>query len=76
MRVLAYLDAGSGSIILQALLGGFAAVIVSIKLFGKKVYRTLFFWKDHDDDDEAAQPTAVATQPPAEAEKDTVKETV
>jgi hypothetical protein len=76
MRVLAYLDAGSGSIILQALLGGFAAVIVSIKLFGKKVYRVLFFWKDHDDDEPATQATAVATQPPADPEKDPVKETV
>ena len=39
MRTLAYLDPGSGSMILQMLLGGVAAVAVSIKMFGKKVFR-------------------------------------
>ena len=52
MRVLAYLDPGSGSMVLQALLGGTAAVLVSIKMFGKKVFRTLFFWRKHDEDEE------------------------
>ena len=44
MRTLAYLDPGSGSMILQMLLGGLAAIAVSIKMFGKKVFRTLAFW--------------------------------
>jgi hypothetical protein len=55
MRVFAYLDPGSGSVLLQTLLGGFAAVLVSIKMFGKRVFRTLFFWRSHDDEPEQAE---------------------
>ena len=33
MHLLAYLDAGSGSMIVQAVVGGFAAAAVSLKLF-------------------------------------------
>jgi hypothetical protein len=63
MRVFAYLDPGSGSMILQALLGGFAAVMVSIKMFGKRVFRTLTFWRDHDEDE---SPTATVSTTSAE----------
>ena len=49
MRVFAYLDPGSGSVLLQALLGGVAAVLVSVKMFGKRVFRTLMFWKRDDE---------------------------
>jgi hypothetical protein len=71
MRVLAYLDPGSGSMLLQMLLGGIAGVAVSIKMFGKRVFRVLTFWKRHDD--EPAEPTTTAKREP---EKEAVKETV
>jgi hypothetical protein len=45
MELFAYLDPGSGSMLLQVLLGGVAGVAVSIKMFGKRVFRTLAFWK-------------------------------
>lgn len=50
MRVLAYLDPGSGSMLLQVLLGGIAGIAVSIKMFGKRIFRIFTFWKKHDDD--------------------------
>jgi hypothetical protein len=61
MRVFAYLDPGSGSMILQALLGGFAAVMVSIKMFGKRVFRTLTFWRKHDEDESHTASTSAST---------------
>ena len=39
--ILAYLDAGSGSMIVQLLLGGFAAVVVTIKLWWRRLLRFL-----------------------------------
>ena len=39
--IFAYLDAGSGSMIVQLLLGGFAAVAVSIKLWWRRLLRFL-----------------------------------
>jgi hypothetical protein len=39
--MLAYLDAGTGSIILQAVLGGTAAVAVALKLWWHKVLHVL-----------------------------------
>ena len=71
MRVLAYLDPGTGSLMLQALLGGVATVLVSIKMFGKRIYRVLFFWKRHDDED--SEPAASTT---TAAEHETEKEPV
>lgn len=35
--VLGYLDPGSGSVILQALLGGVAGLAVALKLFGRRI---------------------------------------
>ncbi len=72
MRTLAYLDPGSGSMILQMLLGGFAALAVSLKMFGKKVFSTLAFWKK--DEPEHVEPTVAAADP--EPEKEAVKEIV
>jgi hypothetical protein len=69
MRVLAYLDPGSSSMILQTILGGFAAVLVSIKMFGKRVFRTLTFWRKHDDE----EPVKGAE---ASAQRETEKEPV
>ena len=39
MRVLAYLDPGSGSIVLQAILGGLAGVAIALKFFGRRILR-------------------------------------
>jgi hypothetical protein len=39
--ILAYLDAGSGSMIVQLLLGGFAAVVVTVKLWWRRLLRFL-----------------------------------
>jgi hypothetical protein len=67
--VLAYLDAGSGSMILQALLGGAAGLFVAVKMFGVRIKNTLFFWRK---DEDAPQSTpGVKTpvgEPAAEAE--------
>ena len=71
MKVLAYLDPGSGSMLLQMLLGGIAGVVVSIKMFGKRVFRTLTFWKKHDE-----EPAQTPPEPKREPEKEAVKETV
>jgi hypothetical protein len=46
MRLLAYLDPGSGSMILQILAGGVAAVAVTAKLYWNKVLRFLRIKKD------------------------------
>ena len=71
MRVFAYLDPGSGSMILQTILGGFAAVLVSIKMFGKRVFRTLTFWRKHDDEEPSEATSASST-----AQRETEKEPV
>ena len=74
MNVLAYLDPGSGSMLLQMLLGGVAGIAVSIKMFGKRIFRTLAFWKRHDEDEPAPpapasqKETAPAPQPETEKE--------
>ena len=39
--IIAYLDAGSGSMIVQLLLGGAAAAIVSVKLWWQRLLRLL-----------------------------------
>jgi hypothetical protein len=49
MNVLAYLDPGSGSMLLQILLGGIAGIAVSIKIFGRRLLGMLRFWKRDDD---------------------------
>ena len=43
---LAYLDPGSASMILQMLVGGLAAVAVSIKLFWRRILRFLHLKRD------------------------------
>ncbi len=47
--MLAYLDAGTGSIILQAVLGGTAAVAVALKLWWHKVLHVLHIRRQPDD---------------------------
>jgi hypothetical protein len=65
MRVLAYLDPGSGSMILQILAGGVAAVAVTAKLYWNKVLRFLRIRKDEPD-------TSPATKTEAGSSSDTV----
>jgi hypothetical protein len=40
-----YLDPGSGSMVLQMLLGGLASAAVAIKMFGKRLLRYITFWR-------------------------------
>jgi hypothetical protein len=56
MDLLAYLDAGSGSIILQAVIGGFAAAAVALKLFWRRILTVLHIRKPEED----AAPAPVA----------------
>ena len=48
MAVLAYLDPGSGSMILQILLGGVAAIAVTAKLYWHRLLKFLRIKKDDD----------------------------
>ena len=67
--VFAYLDAGSGSMILQALLGGAAGLFVAVKMFGIRVKKTLLFWrKDEDAPEGAPAASAPVSEAAAEAE--------
>ena len=56
MSVLAYLDPGSGSMILQLLAGGVAAVGVAAKMYWRRVTRVLHLRKDKPDDDTTSEP--------------------
>jgi hypothetical protein len=58
MRVFAYLDPGSGSMLLQMLLGGIAGLAVSIKMFGKRMLRFFTFWKRDDRESEPHAPVS------------------
>ena len=64
--LLAYLDPGSGSMILQALLGGVAGLFVAVKMFGVRIKETLFFWRKDEEvpADEPEPKTAVAEPAP------------
>jgi hypothetical protein len=39
MRTIAYLDAGTGSMLIQAILGGTAGLIVFLKTTGRRFFR-------------------------------------
>jgi hypothetical protein len=60
MDIFAYLDAGSGSVLLQALIGGIAAIGVSLKLFWGRVLRFLRIRRD--DEQTAAEPASAPDQ--------------
>ena len=51
---LAYLDPGTGSMMLQVILGGIAAVGVAIKLYWHKLRAALGMAKKEDPEDESA----------------------
>ena len=53
--VLGYLDPGSGSMILQIIAGGLAAVAVTAKLYWNRILRFLRIRKDEPDTSPAAQ---------------------
>jgi hypothetical protein len=54
---LAYLDPGTGSVILQALLGGIAGVALTLKLFGRRVLSFFRIRRPSDSSPEAAPET-------------------
>lgn len=54
MELFAYLDPGSGGMLLQVLLGGIAGIAVSIKMFGKRIFSVFTFWKKDDEGDSAS----------------------
>ena len=60
--VLAYLDPGSGSMILQIIAGGMAAVAVTAKLYWNRILRFLRIRKDEPETVEA-RPPAAPTRP-------------
>jgi hypothetical protein len=53
--VLAYLDPGSGSMILQILAGGLAAVAVTAKLYWRRLLRFLRIRKDEPEAESASK---------------------
>lgn len=52
--ILAYLDAGSGSLIVQLLAGGVAGIAVTAKLYWRRVLSFLRIRRDHEP--ETAEP--------------------
>jgi hypothetical protein len=56
----AYLDPGSGSMLLGLLASGVACIVVVLKTFGHRIKSILLFWKK--DDPVVAEPTAAADQ--------------
>lgn len=61
--VLAYLDAGSGSMIIQLLLGGVAALGVALKMYWRRFLKLLGIKKDDDYADETPATVTEAEQP-------------
>ena len=74
MNLLAYLDPGSGSMILQMIVGGVAAAGVALKLYWHKVLRFLRLKKDdpvdYDSADATPGPEPVATTSDEEPARD------
>ena len=72
MELFAYLDAGSASAFLAALLAGIAGVGAAIRVYGSKLKNKLMFWKK----DEPAAPVApvAATSAPVDSVDDKTTE--
>jgi hypothetical protein len=51
MKIVGYLDAGSGSMVMQAILGGVAAVGVTAKFYGRRLASRLRLRKPVRDQD-------------------------
>ena len=56
--MLAYLDPGSGSMLLGLIASGMAGIVVVFKTFGHRITSTLMFWKK--DEPAVAEPTVSA----------------
>jgi hypothetical protein len=69
--ILGYIDAQSGSMILQILLGGFAAVAVALKMWWRRVLRILHIRKPEDD-----EPAELVSAAPESEALDPVREPV
>ena len=61
--VLAYLDAGSASLFLQLVLGGFAALAVTAKLYWRRLLTFLHLRKPEDEAADAAETTPGVAEP-------------
>jgi hypothetical protein len=66
--ILAYLDAGTGSMIVQVVLGGLASVAVALKLWWRRILRLLGIRKDDEDLEQPAS-RQEATEVRAQAEE-------
>ena len=51
MRLFAYLDPGSASALLAAVLAGVAGIGAALRTYGKNFLNTLMFWKKSEPDD-------------------------
>jgi hypothetical protein len=60
--VLAYLDAGSASLFLQLVLGGFAALAVTAKLYWRRLLTFLHLRKPEDEAADATETTPAGTE--------------
>ncbi|MBL8777993.1 MAG: hypothetical protein JNK12_18790 [Acidimicrobiales bacterium] len=67
----AYLDPGTGSIVLQVIVGGFAGLAVFFKMFGRR----MMFWKKDNELTEGEGDTSADAEPTADAEPATVPPT-
>jgi hypothetical protein len=67
--IFAYLDAGTGSMIVQVVLGGLASVAVALKLWWRRILRFLGIRKDDDEDLEQPASRHEATEVRAQAEE-------
>lgn len=61
----AYLDPGSGSMLLGLLASGLAGIVVVMRTFGHRIKSALFFWKK-DDADAVAAPSETPAAPEAD----------
>lgn len=67
----AYLDPGTGSIVLQVIVGGFAGLAVFFKMFGRR----MMFWKKDNELTEGDGDTTADAEPTTDAEPATVPPT-
>ncbi len=66
----AYLDPGSGSMLLGLFASGLAGIVVFIKTFGHRVVDTLAFWRKDDDKGSVGPGGAAAVSSNGAAEAD------
>jgi hypothetical protein len=59
--ILSYIDAASGSMLLQIILGGAAAVAVAFKMQWRRLMRFLHIQKDEPEAEATSEPVAATT---------------